>query len=70
QVEQADFQEKVIKQINNEEIHKGHGVENLTYSAYKVKSEAERRLHAEHLPQPVIEKFMQELVKEINNEIK
>ena len=70
QAEQADFQEKVIKQINNEEIYKDQDVEKITYPAYKLQSEAERRLHAKHLPQPVIEKFMQELVKEINNEIK
>ncbi|WP_440616326.1 hypothetical protein [Cysteiniphilum sp. 6C5] len=70
QMEQAKFQEKVIRQINNEEIYKNQDVEKVTYPAYMVDSEAERRLKAEHLPQPVIEKFMQELVKEINNEIK
>ena len=47
-----------------------HGIEPLTYPAYGLKSEAERRRHAKHLPQPTIEKFMQELVKDIDNKIK
>ncbi|WP_151192709.1 hypothetical protein [Cysteiniphilum sp. JM-1] len=69
QIEQANFQEKVIKQINNEVIYKDQGVEKLTYPAYKLKSEAQRRLDGTHSPEAVIEKFVQALVQEMNHEL-